>query len=138
VVDTGVGVGVGEGSFTVKETDEAPTPAEPFTTTGYSPASKVIGIVAVIVLEFTNVAFKGTPIVRARERVKFSPLIVTVTPLPRTVLVGDMLCTTGGGTISKLYQADSSLTGTYSSEAVERTTATAQSYSPGKSPLRVK
>ena len=69
-------------------------------------------MVTVIVDESTTVACKDSPIVGVMGDMKFSPVMVTGTLVPCTVLVGDMLCTTGGGMISKLYQADSSLTGT--------------------------
>jgi hypothetical protein len=61
-VITGVGLG-----FTMKTTSETPLPFQSVTITGYSPTSRVVGTVAVIVLEFTNVACKGTLIVSARE-----------------------------------------------------------------------
>jgi len=122
VMDGLIGVSVSNSS-TVKEAEEMPLPFESCTVTAYTPTSKVDGTVTVIVLEFTNVTCKGTPIVRATEAVKFSPLTNADTLVPCSVLVGDILCTTGGdGTTRKLCHVDSSLTCSYIPGAKERTT----------------
>ena len=78
----GVAVGVG-GSVTVKKTvDVTPLAIESCTVTVYTPAPKVPGTVAAIVLESTNVTCNGTSIVRAVEVVKFFPLTSTGTAVP--------------------------------------------------------
>ena len=78
----------GGGDSTV---NEITSPVEPSKITGYTPIDRVVGMVAVIVVEFTIVACNDPPIVRVIGDVKFSPVIVTGTLSPCTVLVGDML-----------------------------------------------
>jgi hypothetical protein len=117
----------------MKETDVIPLPIESCTITGYVPTSRVVGIVAVTVLEFTKAACKGVPIMMVTEVVKLSPLIITGTLLPCNALAGDMLRTIGAGrTMRKRRHTDSSLTCSYISGVMERMTATAQLYSPGE------
>ena len=59
----------------MNETTDTLSPVEPPITTGYSPISKVIGTVAVRVLELTKVVCRDTPIVITSECVKFSPVM---------------------------------------------------------------
>lgn len=79
-----VGVAVGVcASVTVNKTvDVTPLPIESCTVTVYTPALKVAGTVAVIVLESTNTTCNGTPIVRAVEVVKLFPLTSTGMAIP--------------------------------------------------------